>query len=206
MNATTLDEIRAALTRRTPRPSGFHARGGRVWASVALVLAGEGAGLSLAMIRRAEREGDPWSGQMALPGGRADPADADAAAVAERETQEEVGLRLRRDQLIAPLEEMPVLRAGVDIGMVLAPHVYHLGVAPARLVPSHEVADAWWVPVPHLLQPAHATELFFTRDGQRLKFPGIAFGGQVIWGVTYRVLAAFFGVLGRDLPRPGARP
>jgi 8-oxo-dGTP pyrophosphatase MutT (NUDIX family) len=154
------------------------------------------------MIQRAERDGDPWSGQMALPGGRADPADVDAAAVAERETREEVGLVLRRKHRLAPLEEMPLQRAGMDLNMVLASHVYYLGGERPCLSPSHEVAGAWWVPLPHLLDPANAAELRFTREGQRLSFPGIAFEGQMIWGVTYRVLAAFFGALGREIPPP----
>lgn len=200
MNAPTLDEIRDALAAAPDPRSRFHDRGDRAWASVALVFAGEPTALHLAMIRRAEREGDPWSGHMALPGGRADVGDTDAAAVAERETREEVGLVLPRARRLGALEEMPVVRAGVDIGMLLAPHVYYLGKARPALTPSHEVADAWWVPVPHLLDPAQVTEVRYALDSRRYRFPGIAFEGNIIWGLTYRVLTAFFQVLGRELP------
>jgi 8-oxo-dGTP pyrophosphatase MutT (NUDIX family) len=172
---------------------------------VALALAGAEDALHLAMILRAEREGDPWSGQMALPGGRADPADADAAAVAERETEEEIGLVLRRAQLVAPLAVMPVVRRGVDTGMVLAPHVYYAGERHVRLTPSPEVADAWWVPLAHLLDPAQATEYRYTLDGARLRFDAIAFERQVIWGLTHRVLTAFFARLGLELPTRARR-
>ncbi|NNL85157.1 MAG: NUDIX domain-containing protein, partial [Myxococcales bacterium] len=46
-------------------------------------------------IERARHPDDPWSGHMALPGGRLDPVDASLRAAAERETREEVGVELR---------------------------------------------------------------------------------------------------------------
>jgi hypothetical protein len=55
-------------------------------AAVAVILAGAMA--DVALIRRSERPDDPWSGHMALPGGRKDPVDADLWASAERETRE----------------------------------------------------------------------------------------------------------------------
>ena len=53
------------------------------------------AGYDILFIRRAEYEGDPWSGHMALPGGRVDPQDRDEEAAAIREVHEEVGIDLR---------------------------------------------------------------------------------------------------------------
>ena len=47
-------------------------------------------------ILRASREGDPWSGQMAFPGGHKDPEDISIRHTAERETWEEIGLDLSR--------------------------------------------------------------------------------------------------------------
>ncbi|NND67690.1 MAG: CoA pyrophosphatase, partial [Halioglobus sp.] len=62
--------------------------------AVAMVLSVQGGELHILMIKRAEREGDPWSGHMAFPGGRMDPGDTHAFAAALRETEEEVGLQL----------------------------------------------------------------------------------------------------------------
>ncbi|HXO29869.1 MAG TPA: hypothetical protein VOA80_21150, partial [Thermoanaerobaculia bacterium] len=77
----TLDHIRRALAGHHPQvlePVPHQAE-----AAVALVLAGA-AELALCVIRRAEHPRDPWSGHLALPGGRADPADPHPRAVAER--------------------------------------------------------------------------------------------------------------------------
>src|SRR5207245_7755352 len=63
-------------------------------ASVAITLAEPS--LKTLMIKRAEREGDPWSGQVAFPGGRRERQDRTLLDTAARETKEEVGIDLQR--------------------------------------------------------------------------------------------------------------
>ncbi|MBD0320648.1 MAG: NUDIX domain-containing protein, partial [Gemmatimonadetes bacterium] len=89
-----IEELASALAARPPRRAEAEERVPS--AAVALLLRPSGDGPELLLIRRAEREGDPWSGHMALPGGRADPRDRDAAATAARETLEEVGIDVVR--------------------------------------------------------------------------------------------------------------
>src|SRR5947209_19260742 len=128
----TIAQIREALSRHQPalvarEPD--HAE-----AAVALVLAGTGTDLSICAIRRAEHPDDPWSGHMALPGGRAAPEDPHPEAVAERETFEEVGLALDERHRLGALSHVPVRLGGGDYSMVLSPFVYHLG---PDLLPFH---------------------------------------------------------------------
>ena len=114
----SVEAIRNALTAHQPTPSRFD--GHRGCAAVAMILVGAEDRLKLCMIRRAEKSGDPWSGHMALPGGRFSPEDADLRVTAERETHEEVGLRLdpaHRLGSLAPTRH-PAERTGPALGPV----------------------------------------------------------------------------------------
>jgi 8-oxo-dGTP pyrophosphatase MutT (NUDIX family) len=76
-----------------------------IWAAVALVLVPHPD--SLLLIRRAERSGDPWSGQVGLPGGRRDPDDATLLSTAVREAVEEVGVHLPANACLGELRSFP---------------------------------------------------------------------------------------------------
>jgi 8-oxo-dGTP pyrophosphatase MutT (NUDIX family) len=194
----TLDSIRQALARHQPKwvePEPHHSQ-----AAVALVLAGDPE-LSLCMIRRSERPDDPWSGHMALPGGRAAPEDPHPEAVAERETWEEVGLALNESHRLGALSHVPVRLGGGDYRMVLSPFVYYAGPELLPFTPDPaEVAEAFWIPLAHLWDPANAGPIEWQREGRQLLYPAIRFRGQSIWGLTLRVLTLFSDVLDSPLP------
>jgi len=193
----TLDQIRRALAEHRPQldASDPHLAA----ASVALVLAG-GVNLSLCVIRRAERAGDPWSGHLALPGGRASAADPHPRAVAERETMEEVGIALAAQHYLGALSQLPVRLGGGHGGMILHPFVYYAGPDLPPLLPSDEVAEAFWVPLADLWDPANASHLEWDRGGTRLLYPAIRCRGHAIWGLTFRVLTLFSDLLDAPLP------
>jgi 8-oxo-dGTP pyrophosphatase MutT (NUDIX family) len=196
----TLDQIRQALAGHRPQPLAPEPHQSE--AAVALVLAGAPE-LALCVIRRAERAGDPWSGHLALPGGRADPADPHPRAVAERETMEEVGLALDERHWLGDLSQVPVRMGGPDQGvrrMVLYPFVYYLGTDLPPFTLSDEVTEAFWVPLAHLWDPANAGHVEWEREGSRLLYPAVRWRGHAIWGLTFRVLTLFSDVLDAPLP------
>jgi len=192
------DSIRQALSPHVPKTSRFVAD--RDHSAVALALAGDDSDLHLCLIRRVEKTGDPWSGHMALPGGRASPGDATARAVAEREALEEVGLDLRGASLLGELSELPVRLGGVETSMILSSFVYYLGPALVELTPNEEVAEAYWVSLDHLWDQRNATYLSVLRNGDSMIFPAIRFREHLIWGLTLRVLTLFSDALGAPLP------
>ncbi|MGB1884615.1 MAG: NUDIX hydrolase [Gammaproteobacteria bacterium] len=193
----TITEIRDALNARDHEPARFEA--GPNHAAVAMILAEGQRELDVCFIRRAERDGDPWSGQVAFPGGRADLTDPDAHAVAERETFEEIGLTLQQQHRVGPLPVRPDVRGG----LTLSPFVYHVPTS----VRSHatarhleEVASVFWVPLSHLFDHGMVTELEYPLGGSPSLFPGIQYDDHVIWGLTLRILQTFAEVMERRLP------
>ena len=182
----SVDELRRALATHTPQ-----LLAGRRRAAVAVVLHDRPGDPALLFIERARRSGDPWSGQMAFPGGRMSPRDPDARAAALRETQEEVGLDLRDAE---PLGQLHDLQAGVRVvsPLVLSAFVYRIDTPPP-LTLNHEVQHALWVPASTLTNPAHRVD---HRWGPG-RFPGILVGEpdrHVVWGLTYQLLGQLFAI------------
>lgn len=155
-----------------------------LWAAVAVVLApGPDAVL---LIRRAERDGDPWSGHMALPGGRRAADDPDLLATAIRETAEEVGLRLQPDQLIGTLADVAP-RTPVLPPIAVRPFVFAIeGRIP--LQPNAEVAAVRWVPLDCLLHPRNYHSVSLQIRGEQRDMPAYHLDDAIVWGMTERIL------------------
>lgn len=186
----SLDDIVAAVGDHDPELVGD---GG--WeAATALVLVDDGLGPDALFIERASRAGDRWSGQMALPGGRREPADPDLAATAARETREEVGISLPD-----PVGRLDDHRERFGRGYV-ATFVYALERRPEVVPEPSEVAGAVWIPVAHLLHPQSAVRYRYRGLGP---FAGIEHDGRTVWGLTLGILQGFADVIGTELPRPG---
>jgi 8-oxo-dGTP pyrophosphatase MutT (NUDIX family) len=184
----TLDDVRRALVGAplTAAPAG----GGLQRAAVALVLRETADGLELLFIRRAEHPLDPWSGQMAFPGGRAEPGDADLAATAMRETLEEIGLDLGAAERLGALDEVRAMARMRPMNLTILPFVFH---APERaeLRLSDEVKSVHWLPLAALLGEELRSTMDYVHEGASLQFPCVRVEDVVIWGLTYRMLLAF---------------
>ena len=153
---------------------------------------GEPEGL---MIKRADAEGDPWSGHIALPGGRMEPADADLSATAVRETLEETGVDVARDgRLLGSLDDL-MPRSPTLAPIVIRPYLA-LVRADVTLVLSHEVADAFWVPLSQLRAPAAWGAGDVDVRGITRRVSVFQDGGHTVWGLTERVLRQFLSYVG----------
>jgi 8-oxo-dGTP pyrophosphatase MutT (NUDIX family) len=161
-------------------------------AAVALVLRPTPAAddLELLLIKRAERAGDPWSGQVALPGGRFDAADESLEETALRETREEVGLDVRaHGTVIGQLDELRP-RTPVLPPIIVRPFVCVVrGVG--ALQPNHEVAAMHWLPLTTLFaRETRVSTSVHVRD-VRMRVEAYQVGDLVIWGMTERILSTF---------------
>ena len=184
------DRIQSALARRAPsEEDGAVLR----WAAVALVLAPTSAGdADVLLIRRALFDGDPWSGHVALPGGRRDPSDGDLIVTALRETREETGLELRREACLGQLDDLRP-RRGLPLGIVVRPFVFAVPERP-RLQLSSEVAAELWTPL-EVLRGQRVSAQVEVR-GTLLDEPAVRLGGDVLWGMTLRILDGFLERIG----------
>lgn len=169
-------------------------------AAVAVILIG--ASPQVALIRRADRPNDPWSGHMALPGGHKDPVDADLTATALRETREETGIDLSLAHRLGSLPLTPTLAAGPR-GVSVAPFLFWLPNAP-EISLNEEVAELVWVALGDLETNRYASHHEHLHDNQRFRFPAWNIDGRVVWGLTFRILQLVLDAMYR--PRPGMDP
>jgi 8-oxo-dGTP pyrophosphatase MutT (NUDIX family) len=194
----SLVEIREALLRHRPTVS---EAAPQHRAAVAVVLRNHAESLDLLLIERALRDGDPWSGHMAFPGGRICDVDATPRAAAERETLEEVGLSLAGAEFLGRLDDVLGMQSATR-QLVISAHVFHV-VDSDPLVPNQEVKEAFWFPLDALTDPERHVD-HPIQHGSLTHAPGILVGEpgrQVVWGLTYRFLEDFLRVLGQPLPQ-----
>lgn len=155
-----------------------------------------GADAEVLLIRRVDR-GGYHSGQMALPGGRAEPEDRDAAETALREAFEEVGLdALAADvRVVRELEEFWIPVSGYRVTPVLAIAMRR----PTVVAAQDEVAEIVWAPVASFLPDAPIEMIETTVKTSKAEFPlrfgAFAIGGHNVWGATARILGQLGAML-----------
>ncbi len=156
-------------------------------AAVAAVLRPDPAGAHVLLMRRAERPGDRWSGQISMPGGMADPGDDDLLATAVREAREELGLALQPSQALGRLDDQIAMAKGRVLPLAITPYVFAVDHAP-MLSLNHEATTAFWLPLAPLLRGELDTVHRYTLGGLGHDLPAWRYEGHVIWGLTHRML------------------
>lgn len=149
----------------------------------------------LLMIKRAEAEGDPWSGHIACPGGRMEPGDRDLVVTAVRETWEETGVDVALDgRLLGHLDDISP-RTPYLPPIVIRPYVA-LVRAGVDIVPSAEVAQAFWVPIDALRRTDAWGMGVVSVRGREQRVSVFQHGEYTVWGLTERVLRQFLSYAG----------
>lgn len=162
-------------------------------AAIAVVLREGDAGFEVLLMRRVEREGDRWSGDVACPGGFASPGE-DLVDCALRETEEEVGVRLERDALIGPLRLRPSSPWHRFADFQVAPYVFAAPPDPGPLVlEAKEVASARWIPLRSLARGVPREHFWWWwRFARPVAIPfrvdRVRVGDYDVWGLTLRIL------------------
>jgi len=189
----SVDHIRAAMVGF--RPQLLPHQQDMKKAAVAAVVRDGAEGAELLFIHRAEHPHDPWSGQMAFPGGRMDPGDADEMAAAMRETCEEIGLDLAGSgEALGRLSDVAAVSRGRPLSLVIVPHVFAIAGDPV-LELNHEVAEALWVPLTYLLDFDNRSTLDWRLGSMTIPLPCYRYRDKVIWGLTFGMVDELLSIL-----------
>ena len=186
--------ISEALSKRTPAL--FHDSAMKRAAVALIFRAGTDTGgePELLFIRRAEYPSDPWSGQVAFPGGRREAQDASLEDTAIRETREETGIDLARaGKILGPLDELQPQSIRLP-ELVVMPFVAVVNEPPAFTLTS-EVAAVFWLPLSSLRDSNSWRDTEVVGSGIRMTRRGFHHEGHVIWGITERIIAQLVSLL-----------
>jgi 8-oxo-dGTP diphosphatase len=148
-------------------------------AAVALLLKTADKDLKVLFVKRAENPADPWSGQMALPGGKRD-------VTVVRETLEETNINLLdRCRFLGVME---TLTSTTRPEMKILPFVVLLEHKPSIKL-NEELERFVWISPEELVRHRGTVNFGFG------DFPAYIAGDIVIWGLTYRILEIFVRTL-----------
>jgi 8-oxo-dGTP diphosphatase len=169
-------------------------------AAVAIVRT-RGPAESVLLIRRTEREDDPWSGHWSFPGGRRDPEDPDLLHTALRELEEECGIRLARERMERALPHT-LARRETGTYVLVAPFLFGVDSELPTVLEPMEAAAALWVPLRDLRDPARHTLRAVPGRPPEMLFPAIELKGKLptelmatpLWGFTYRLIMDWLGM------------
>jgi 8-oxo-dGTP pyrophosphatase MutT (NUDIX family) len=176
-------EVQARLATLSADPPGSD----QADAAVLILLRPGKADLEVLAEQRTEQSGDPWSGQVGLPGGHREPTDHSLTETVLRELHEEVGI------LPSALEGPPRLfdfRRARPSGLRVAVFVDRLATVPETsgdLSPG-EVTTTFWLPLSALDQTESRPRS--TMFGQ-IYVDSVVFEGHLVWGFTLRLLQDF---------------
>ena len=173
-------------------------------AAVAIILRESEQGPQVLMVKRADRKGDPWSGDMAFPGGKHDLEDTNSLATARRETFEEIGLDISASRLyVGRLSELTSLSHGLNRLMVITPHVFILEDE-ALFNMNHEVKEVIWIPLEFFLLKSNRTKFTWQSGILKLNVSCYFYQQFKVWGLSLTMLDRLLHII--EKPGPPLRP
>jgi 8-oxo-dGTP pyrophosphatase MutT (NUDIX family) len=155
-------------------------------AAVVVLLRATNQDFQVLFVKRAEKSGDPWSGQTALPGGKRDPKDQNLKETVVRETLEETSINLFEGCRF--LGAMEPVRSTQKPEMKILPFVVLLEKEQAIKL-NEELTAYFWTPLKELAKHKGTVKFSFG------EYPSYIIEKHVIWGLTYKIMHNLLSLL-----------
>jgi 8-oxo-dGTP diphosphatase len=156
-------------------------------ASVAVLLKLEHGRPHVLFVKRVQNPRDPWSGQMALPGGKREAKDRDLRETVIRETLEETNVNLLYHCRF--LGVMSAFQSAPRPEIKILPFVVLTEDEPSIRLNEKELEEYFWIPVEELVRNRTTVKFSFG------EVPAFVVGSTIIWGLTFRVVESLIHCL-----------
>ena len=176
---TTNDLVEKLTERLSPTPWS-HAQ-----AAVAILVKPKQNDLEFFLVKRAEVDDDPWSGDMAFPGGKKNQQDRDLVDTAVREVLEETNIDLNQLSAIGFMEP---IYSSVRKTLAVQPIVYKFDEYP-EVTLNYELTKFIWAPLTEIKQGKTQAVV------KGWEGPVFQVQGETVWGLTFRMLEKILALM-----------
>jgi 8-oxo-dGTP pyrophosphatase MutT (NUDIX family) len=155
-------------------------------AAVSLLLKPSPEDYEILFVKRVKRSTDPWSGQIAFPGGKHDPEDKTLKDTVIREIYEETGINLQEDNFLGVLK---AINSKPSHNIRILPFIVILKEIPVIKLNENELDRYFWTSYKKIANSEGVANL------SNRKVPAYILGDDIVWGVTYRILRKFSEII-----------
>lgn len=155
-------------------------------AAVVILLRSNDKNIEVLLVKRAIKITDPWSGQIALPGGKRNSNDENLKNTAMRETLEETGIDLRI--YCRFLGTMKSFRSVQKPEMKIVPFVF-FQEKNQKIKLNDELVEYFWISLKDIQMNEDVIEF------QSKEYPAFNIHQNKIWGLTFRILQKLLLIL-----------
>jgi len=158
-------------------------------AAVSLILISVRQDFKILFVKRVERLSDPWSGQIAFPGGKKESEDKCLKDTIIRETFEETNIKLDEDNLIGVLE---AIDSGHFSNIRILPFISLLKGPQIIKLNKKELDNYFWYSYKKIRTNRSLVEINSKKE------PAYILGEAVVWGITYKILREFCEIIEKE--------
>jgi 8-oxo-dGTP pyrophosphatase MutT (NUDIX family) len=171
-------------------------------AAVAVILSPDPLTKELAtlLVKRVSKEKDPWSGQMAFPGGRSHGSDSNVFETVLREVLEETSIDLTKCKLLGTLDE---IMPSSSLSIIVTPFVFSAAQEDILVKLQEEELETFvWVPISFFLRKENEAKSTVKPAGRDpLQVPSyLVLGQHIVWGLTFRIIRDLLEKIGDAVP------